>query len=659
MNNKDYRNRIMKKAGVLLLSVIMAVTMMPVFAFAENPVIPVTDNKLQADTPAADEPAASAASDTSASIDSADTQQTDPVVAETVQEPQETAETAEPVTEQSETSEEETGVIASSLNLTDSDDLLAGYIEEISGVDISTEEGASQQTLEDAMRKTKLMARRAVLNENGQKLYDALKTGITAIAEGSTDETYVDVVMAKEDFDNCAYRRVINALISDHPYELYWCDKTIGALSTYSYDTGTVHVYFAVSADYRTPEVLKTFTYKDAEGNEKIFEVHNTDLNKTRAANNAVNNAKSIVSKYADLSDVAKLYSYKDEICALTDYNYGTSGADYGDPWQIINVFDGNPETKVVCEGYAKAFKFLCDASSFSSPEIECNTITGYYGTGRVPHMWNAMHMDDGLYYIADVTQCDEGAPAYPDQVFLTGCSKGTVDAGYEYLVQPNRGATANGTNDSTAGTTTLTYTYDNTALGLYTPEELSMSFHDLVSYVKASPAKCTAAGNTEYWSKGGKCYTDRYCSKEIPKANTAVKALGHSWYVSYKALDYNTQKCRRCGVTRKVSKVVVDRPKLTIKAPSRAKKAFTAKWKKLSAANRKKVDGIEIQYSTNKSFTDSASVVRTAKKTAASKKITKLGRKKTYYVRVRTYKWISGKKHVSKWSSVKKVKTK
>ena len=89
---------------------------------------------------------------------------------------------------------------------------------------------------------------------------------------------------------------------------------------------------------------------------------------------------------------------------------------------------------------------------------------------------------------------------------------------------------------------------------------------------------------------------------------------------------------------------------------PTRGKTWIKARWKKLSKKKRKKVDGIEIQFSTNRSFTDGSTW--TAKKTAKTKKIKGLARKTRYYTRVRTYKYIGGVKHVSRWSRIKNRKT-
>jgi len=84
------------------------------------------------------------------------------------------------------------------------------------------------------------------------------------------------------------------------------------------------------------------------------------------------------------------------------------------------------------------------------------------------------------------------------------------------------------------------------------------------------------------------------------------------------------------------------------------AKKAFTVSWKKKT----KQTTGYQIQYSLNKNFKGAKSVIVSSKKTT-SKKISKLKSKKRYYVRVRTYKKVDGKKIYSKWSKMGTVKTK
>ncbi len=85
----------------------------------------------------------------------------------------------------------------------------------------------------------------------------------------------------------------------------------------------------------------------------------------------------------------------------------------------------------------------------------------------------------------------------------------------------------------------------------------------------------------------------------------------------------------------------------------TKGKKSFTVKWKKVSG-----VKGYELQYSTSSKF--NKPVTKTYDKASTTKAtIKKLKSKKTYYVRMRTFKKVNGKKIYSSWSAKKKVKVK
>ena len=89
------------------------------------------------------------------------------------------------------------------------------------------------------------------------------------------------------------------------------------------------------------------------------------------------------------------------------------------------------------------------------------------------------------------------------------------------------------------------------------------------------------------------------------------------------------------------------------------ARKSFSATWKKQS----KQTSGYQLQYSTNKKFAKSVKTTTITKTSTVKKTVKKLSAKKTYYVRVRTYKNVKvGKKTVKRysgWSKVKSVKVK
>ena len=93
---------------------------------------------------------------------------------------------------------------------------------------------------------------------------------------------------------------------------------------------------------------------------------------------------------------------------------------------------------------------------------------------------------------------------------------------------------------------------------------------------------------------------------------------------------------------------------KTSIKKLSKGKKKFTVTWAKVSG-----VKGYQIQYSSDKKFKKNNKSVTVTKQKTTKATVKKLKSKKKYYVRVRTYKTINGKKIYSSWSKVKSVKTK
>ncbi len=97
-----------------------------------------------------------------------------------------------------------------------------------------------------------------------------------------------------------------------------------------------------------------------------------------------------------------------------------------------------------------------------------------------------------------------------------------------------------------------------------------------------------------------------------------------------------------------------INPPKTTVSKLTAGKKSIKVTISKKST----QVMGYQIEYSTSKKFksakTKTISNYKTTKYTIKSLKA-----KKTYYVRIRTYKTVNGKKYYSSWSSYKSMKTK
>ena len=294
-----------------------------------------------------------------------------------------------------------------------------------------------------------------------------LETLVTEDADGK--KTYTAEAMAAVNAQlGFELRRVVNSLQSACPYEMYWYDKTVGtALKSYSFAgnadririAGSMVFTFAVIASY-SDETYVDITNADGSLTRYLCGV---DGSQGERISKAVANAAAIVAQFEGCSDLEKLKGYRTRICDAVSYDDAAlnNGSAYGDPWQIISVFDEDPLTNVVCEGYAKAFQYLCDRTTFSGPvTVYCVTGTMSGGTGAGSHMWDLVRMEDGRIYLVDVTNCDAGSVGYPDGLFLASCSSGSVEDGYAFSVKSKA----------------IRYQYDDKTRAIFSDEELTVS---------------------------------------------------------------------------------------------------------------------------------------------------------------------------------------
>ena len=265
---------------------------------------------------------------------------------------------------------------------------------------------------------------------------------------------------------------IIQALLVDCPYEMYWYDKTQGTGVSYP------GISYSSSAIYLPSNAVETVTMRVAKEYSVSRTIATSDYDTSFAQSilTAANNAKGIITANRGKSDWDKLKAYKSAICNRVDYNYNAAGdstTPYGNPWQLIWVFDDDPTTKVVCEGYSKAFKYLCDQSKFTT-SISASIVTGNMdgGTGSGRHMWNIVKMGNGKRYLVDVTNCDNESDGssqsigYPDALFMIGYSDTSVQNGKTWYVYQ-------------ANSTSIYYLYDDELTNLYSAEELEIDNED------------------------------------------------------------------------------------------------------------------------------------------------------------------------------------
>lgn len=168
------------------------------------------------------------------------------------------------------------------------------------------------------------------------------------------------------------------------------------------------------------------------------------------------------------------------------------------------------------------------------------------------------------------------------------------------------------------------------------------------IKTVKLSKSSCTYNGKTQKLSvtvkdsqgkalKNGTDYT-----VSVPKS---IKNVGsYTVTVTFKG-NYE-------GTAAQTFEII---PQTTgIKKILSQSKGFTITWKKQT----EQITGYEIQYAADSKFKKNVKIASGGKSKNTSKKISGLKAKKKYYVRIRTYKTVKGKKYCSSWSKAKTVTT-
>ncbi len=360
------------------------------------------------------------------------------------------------------------------------------------------------------------------------KAYDYLLGQIKKVAAGkrsSTEFVIPSSVLSESEAVDAYYEfaTIVDALLVDCPYHLFWYDKT-GATPYGVDENGVFYASFPVAQEFAS----STYT---------------ANANKIKSAGTAAAKAKNVVKKYAGTSDYDKLCGYRDYICKANTYNDDAAADEsmpYGNPWQLIWVFDGDSSTNVVCEGYSKAFQYLCDLSSFKTG-VQSHIVSGYGGDGNGsgPHMWNVVTMGDGKNYHTDITFVDSGLA----EAFLAGAASTGQEGVY---------CVAN----------TAYYQFDEETKNTYPAATLKLSTKNYDPSKAVEPKSVKLKKGTQTLKKGQKLSLKRGKSLTLKAVVSPSKARTKlTWTSSYK---YVTVKDGKVTVSKKAK--VGTRARITVK---------------------------------------------------------------------------------------------
>lgn len=240
-----------------------------------------------------------------------------------------------------------------------------------------------------------LVARYARNRTAGSYQY-TLKNAVTfraQVEEGDIIENH-EYTEAKNKI-RAAMQMAMDAFSYDHP-EVFWMRA-----GRHAYDVGAKLENGIWTGKITAVTVMPEEIYPGASGKIKEYNA---------AVERAADEVKARLENNADRYDVLKhIHNY---ICEQAYYPSGGG----------LKVHSTEPfflgDKGVVCEGYAKTLKVLCDQF-----QIPCACVSG----GAVnqkgkseDHMWNYVQMEDGSWYLVDATWDDQKDKVY-DTYFLAG----------------------------------------------------------------------------------------------------------------------------------------------------------------------------------------------------------------------------------------------
>ncbi len=196
----------------------------------------------------------------------------------------------------------------------------------------------------------------------------------TTKSESATAEETAAAQAALRSISQTAY----DAFLMDHPARSMWIDVPASRISiTATSHSGTGNVFHWKIKNLQNRIAIRS-EYSDPAAMTELLHL--------------------VVKGFRPTGDTPyeRVLSIHDYICTLTTYD--TTGE------YVYSAYGALIDHRAVCEGYAEAFKLLCDANG-----IDCVLVsgTGITSTGRENHMWNYVCMEDGNWYAVDATWDD------------------------------------------------------------------------------------------------------------------------------------------------------------------------------------------------------------------------------------------------------------
>ena len=236
----------------------------------------------------------------------------------------------------------------------------------------------------------------STLSDHEKQFYDE----IIATPMGETTFTIrFYPYLTKEEFAAIDFRAIMYAVVLDHP-EIFWYNGYSYSYKSIQSTREVIYVEYTlippcVSGTYNT-HVYSPSEY--ATINDEMWAEFHRVAEELNLANR---------TRY---SFVKTLHDY---LCNSVDY--------YDDDRSCFDPYGTLVNKQAVCQGYAETFKMFCNYFG-----IPCVNISG------AAHMWNAVQMEDGLWYFLDITWDDPDSNTIEIYTDYLLCGLNTVDVTFD-----------------------------------------------------------------------------------------------------------------------------------------------------------------------------------------------------------------------------------
>jgi len=243
------------------------------------------------------------------------------------------------------------------------------------------------------------------LNDNSKLVYDALENNIDNLKKDDfiiNFSTKFNNLLNQSDGQyilNRSFQTALDAFFYDHP-ELFYIDLTKISLVIQYTSIGSKTTY--------------TVSIAPQNGNNYLHDNFDSEEDVNKAVTKVENIRNNIISSLSNTNDYNKALKVHDILVNSLEYDSTTNKTN------THNIYGALTQKQVVCEGYAKTFKYILD-----SLNIECILVsgTGTDSSGKTePHMWNYINLD-GNWYGVDVT--------WDDPIIIGGSNKNIIRHDY------------------------------------------------------------------------------------------------------------------------------------------------------------------------------------------------------------------------------------